>query len=330
MSTVQTRNVTAGNNSRPSRHSRQKDSRAFSPSVGLKSRSAPWWLLTPAGVVCLGLILVPIAFLAYTSFTDYNQRTLFTGEYNFVGLQQYGTIFSDPAFWLALVRTLWFTVAMVAGTVFLGMLVAQMLGRVGSVMRYAVTITLVIAWAMPNVASSQVWLWLFQPGYGVVNWILTQLRIFGNVTNVNWAQDPVLSFASIWMLVVWQAVPFIALTLYAAQNQVSGEYLEAARLDGASEWKIYWRVLLPAMRPTLLLLIVLSIIWDFNVFNQIWLVSQGGPGSATTTLGIYSYKTAFVGFQIGQGAAIALITTILLLIFSSVYIRNLVRSGEDL
>ena len=296
----------------------------------MKSKSAPWWLLTPAGVVCLGLILVPIIFLAYTSLTDYDQKTLFTGEYNFVGLQQYATIFEDPDFWLALVRTLWFTVAMVAGTVVLGMLVAQMLSRVGGIMRYAVTITLVIAWAMPNVASSQVWLWLFQPGYGVVNWILTQLHIFGNVTDVNWAQDPVLAFVSIWLLVVWQAVPFLALTLYAAQNQVSGEYLEAAQLDGASEWKIYWRVLLPAMRPTLLLLIVLSIIWDFNVFNQIWLVSQGGPNSATTTLGIYSYKTAFVGFQIGQGAAVALITTMLLLIFSSVYIRNLIRSGEDL
>ena len=296
----------------------------------MKSTTAHWVLLTPAGIVCIALILVPIVFLIFTSFTDYNQKTLFTGAFNVVGLEQYSAIFVDPEFWWALVRTLWFTVAMVVGTIVLGMAVAQLLTRVGAVMKYAVTVTLVIAWAMPNVASSQVWLWLFQPGYGVVNWLLTQLHVFGDLTNVNWAQDPVFAFVSIWMLVVWQAVPFVGLTLYAAQNQVSGEYLEAARLDGASEWTIYWRVLLPALRPTLLLLIVLSIIWDYNVFNQIWLVSGGGPGSATTTLGIYSYKTAFVGFQIGQGAAIALITTILLLIFSSIYVRNLIRSGEDL
>ncbi|MFV0452836.1 MAG: carbohydrate ABC transporter permease [Propioniciclava sp.] len=291
---------------------------------------APIWLLTPAGILSMALIVVPILFLIYTSFTSYDQRTLFTGEYEFVALAQYQTIFTDPEFWAALARTLVFTFAMVAGSIIIGMLVAQLLAHVSSALRYAITVVLVIAWAMPNVASSQVWLWLFQPGYGVVNWLITQLRIFGDFTNLNWAQDPNFAFASIWMLVVWQAVPFLALTLYSASNQVSAEMLEAARLDGASEWRIYWKILLPTIRPTLLLLIVLSIIWDYNVFNQIWLVSQGGPGSATTTLGIYSYKTAFVGFQIGEGSAVALITTILLLFFSALYIRALIRSGENL
>ncbi|MFV0406041.1 MAG: carbohydrate ABC transporter permease [Propioniciclava sp.] len=303
---------------------------AAMPPAGLRSKVAPIWLLTPAGILSIALIVVPILFLIYTSFTDYNQRTLFTGEYSFVGLDQYSTIFSDGEFWAALGRTLVFTFAMVFGSIVIGMAVAQLLAHVGGILRFLITIALVVAWAMPNVASSQVWLWLFQPGYGVVNWLITQLKIFGDFTNVNWAQDPTYAFASIWMLVVWQAVPFLALTLYSASNQVSPEMLEAARLDGASEWRIYWRVLLPTIRPTLLLLIVLSIIWDYNVFNQIWLVSQGGPGSATTTLGIYSYKTAFVGFEIGEGSAVALITTILLLFFSALYIRALVRSGETL
>ncbi|WP_336647324.1 carbohydrate ABC transporter permease [Microbacterium sp. MMO-10] len=330
MTVTQTEALTTGRKPARSPGPRRPRPATFALPVGMRSRSAPWILLSPAGVVCVALIVVPIVFLVFTSFTDYDQKTLFTGAFSLVGLEQYATVLTDVEFWWALLRTLWFTVAMVAGTVVIGMAVAQLMTRIGSVMRYLVTIALVVAWAMPNVASSQVWVWLFQPGYGVINWLLTQLRVFGDLTNLNWAQDPVFAFASIWMLVVWQAVPFIALTLYAAQNQVSGEYLEAARLDGAGEWTIYWRVLLPALRPTLLLLIVLSIIWDFNVFNQIWLVSGGGPGSATTTLGIYSYKTAFVGFQIGQGAAIALITTVLLLILSSIYVRNLIRAGEDL
>jgi N,N'-diacetylchitobiose transport system permease protein len=75
---------------------------------------------------------------------------------------------------------------------------------------------------------------------------------------------------------------------------------------------------------------ILSIIWDFNVFNQIWLISQGGPNDATSTLGIFTYKTAFIGFDLGNGAAIALITTLLLMLFTAFYIRNLLRSGEDL
>ena len=84
------------------------------------------------------------------------------------------------------------------------------------------------------------------------------------------------------------------------------------------------------LRPTLLLVTILSVIWDYNVFNQIWLVSQGGPDSATTTLGVYSFVTAFVGFEVGKGAAISVVTPLLLLLMTAFYIRHLVRSGEDL
>ncbi|MFE6997219.1 carbohydrate ABC transporter permease [Microbacterium sp. NPDC057659] len=316
-----------GTTRRPRRPQRPRRVQA---TTGMKSRGAPFWLLTPAGLVVIALIATPIGFLVFTSFTDFDQSTLFTGQFDMVGFAQYTRLLSDPEFWWALVRTLLFTAAMVAGSVVIGMGVANMLTRLGTVMRYIVTIVLIMAWEMPNVASSQVWLWLFQPGYGVVNWLLTKLRIFGDVTNVNWAQDPSLAFFCIWMLVVWQAVPFIAVTLYAAQSQMSPDYAEAARLDGAGEWRIYWNVVVPFLKPTLLLMTVLSIIWDFNVFNQIWLVSQGGPDGATTTLGIYSYKMAFVGMDIGRGSAAAIVTSVLLMLFSALYIRNLIRSGEDL
>ena len=111
---------------------------------------------------------------------------------------------------------------------------------------------------------------------------------------------------------MWQAVPFIALTLYAAQTQVAQEYIEAARLDGANEWRIYWNVTIPFLRPTLMLMTILSVIWDFNVFNQIWLITQGGPNDATMTLGVYTYMNAFVSFDLGNGAAIAIVTTLIL------------------
>jgi N,N'-diacetylchitobiose transport system permease protein len=290
----------------------------------------PLWLLSPAGIVIIALILVPIVFLIATSFTNFDQRTLFTGAFNWVGLNQYTAIFTNVDFWWALIRTVGFTAAMVAGSVFIGMGVSQLLTRLASGMRYVVTVVLILAWAMPNVASSQVWKWLFEPGFGVINWLLTKLHIFGDLTNVNWTQDSSLAFACIWLLIVWQAVPFIALTLYAAQSQVGQEYVEAARLDGASEWSIYWNVTIPFLRPTLMLMTILSIIWDFNVFNQIWLVSQGGPNDATNTLGVYTYTSAFVSFNLGGGAAIAIVTTILLMIFTAFYIRSLLRSGEDL
>ena len=290
----------------------------------------PLWLLTPAGIVIIALILVPIGFLLFTSFTDFDQRSLFTGEFNWTGLSQYVTVFTSVDFWWALVRTILFTTAFVGGSIVIGMGMAQLLTRLGSVMKYIVTVVLILAWAMPNVASAQVWKWLFQPGYGVINWLLTQTHLFGDVLNVNWPQDASLAFICIWFLVVWQAVPFIALTLYAAQSQVSQEYVEAARLDGANEWRIYWNVTIPFLRPTLMLMIILSVIWDFNVFNQIWLISEGGPSDATTTLGVYTYTNAFVSFDLGNGSAIAIVTTIILGVLSAFYVRSLLRSGEDL
>ncbi|MFT4083176.1 MAG: sugar ABC transporter permease [Nocardioides sp.] len=291
---------------------------------------APLFLLTPAGLVVVALTLVPIGFLVFTSFTDYDQRTLFTGVYHVVGLENFRTVFTDAEFWRAVARTLAFTAAMVAGSVLIGMGVAQLLGKIGVLLRYVLTIVLILAWAMPNVASSMVWGWLFQPGYGIANWLLTRTHLFGDVTATNWADRPTLAYLCIWLLIVWQAVPFIALTLHAAQTQVDPAYYEAARLDGASEWRVYWTITLHFLRPTLLLVTVLSIIWDFNVFNQIWLISRGGPDGATSTLGVYTYREAFVSFDIGHGAAIALVTTALLMVVTSLYIHSLLRAGEDL
>jgi len=290
----------------------------------------PFWLLSPAGIIIVVLTIVPIGLLVVSSFTDFDQRSLFTGEFEWVGLQQYVTVFGDPAFWTSALLTVVFSAAMVAGTIVIGMAVAQLLAWVSGPMRHAITVVLILAWAMPNVASSVVWKWLFQPGYGVVNWMLTQLRVFGDMTSTNWGDVAGLAFLSIWMLIVWQAVPFVALTLYAAQTQVPADHLEAVRLDGAGEWRAYWTIVVPALRPTLLLVTILSVIWDFNVFNQIWLVTQGGPDNATTTLGIWTYRTAFVGFDIGEGAAISVVTTLLLIGLTALYVRNLVRTGDDL
>ncbi len=302
-----------------------RSARAFADRRGMAAL-----LLSPAGIVILAVTIVPLVVMVFTSFTNFNQRSLFTGAFDMVGLDQFQAVLSDPAFWASFVRTILFTAALVAGSVLIGVGVSHLLTRIGGVLRTVVTIVLVFAWAMPNVAASLVWNWLFQPGYGVVNWLLTQVGIFGDMTNTDWSADPFLAFTAIWLLIVWQAVPFIALTVYAAETQVAAEYIEAARLDGASDARVYRSVTLPFLRPTIMLVTILSTIWNFNVFNQIWLVSHGGPNGATSTLGVFTYITAFVGFDIGAGSAIAVITTILLAVVTSFYIRSLVRSGEDL
>lgn len=292
---------------------------------------APYWMLAPAGLMMFFVMAVPIGFLIFTSFTNFNQRTLFTGAFDFVGLAQYGQILTSPSFWWSLARTIAFCLALLLGTVLIGAGMAHLLTRLPVALRYLVTVALVLAWAMPNVATSLVWSWLFQPQYGVINWLITRLGIFGDTTSVNWSADPTLAWICVWLLVVWGSVPFTALTLYAAETQVSMDLKEAARLDGASEIAVYRVVVLPSIAPTLLLITMLSIIWNFNLFNQIWLVTKGGPDGATSTLGVFTYTTAFSGnLQIGTGSAIAVASTIILLALSALYIRVLVRSGENL
>jgi N,N'-diacetylchitobiose transport system permease protein len=305
---------------------RPRRARRYTP----QSRFAPAWLLTPAGIIVIALILVPIGFLIYTSFTNYDQRSLFTGEVSGVGFHQYTSTLGSSQFWSSTLLTLWFTAALVGGSLVVGVGVSELMMLLGKRMRYVVTLVLIFAWAMPTVAATQVWNWLFEPGFGVVNWLLTQLHIFGNLTNEAWNNNKWLALFNIWLLVVWQAVPFIAFTTYAARSQVDTAMIEAARIDGASELRIYVSIILNSLRPTILLVALLSVIWDFNLFNQVWLISQGGPNNSTATLGIWTYLSAFTSFQIGTGAAISVLTTIMLLVLSGFYIRRLLRAGEDL
>lgn len=272
----------------------------------------------------------PLVRLVLISGQDYGLRALFTGRAAWVGFGNYAAVLRAGDLDPVLVRTIVFCVALVTGTLLIGMGAALMLGAVGHRMRTAITLCLIAAWAVPNVAATLIWQWLFQPTYGVVNWLLTQARVFGDFGQHDWLAGPTSAFVLVWLLVVWQSVPFVALTLRAGLSQIPRSYYEAAELDGAG-WVARFRVVtLPFLRPILLLVAILSVIWDFNVFNQIWILTGGGPSEGTTTLGIWSFTKAFTSYSYGQGAAIAVFSVVLLMILTAYYVRRLVRSGEEL
>ncbi|MFB9684999.1 carbohydrate ABC transporter permease [Amycolatopsis plumensis] len=289
----------------------------------------PYGLLLPAAAL-LGLVLgYPLVRLVVISLQDYGLRSLFTGKTGFAGGKNYAAVLADPQLLPVLARSVGFCAALVLGTLVIASGVALLLQRLGRRMRTAVTLCLIAAWALPNVASTLVWQWLFQPGYGVVNWLLTRLG-FGNLTQHDWTTSPASAFTLVWLLVVWQSVPFAALTLHAGLSQIPRSYYEAAALDGAGPWRVHRTITIPFLQPILGLVTILSVIWDFTVFNQIWILTQGGPGGGTTTLGIWTFTRAFSRNDFGQGAAIAVVSVVLLVGLTAVYVRRLVRSGEDL
>ena len=284
--------------------------------------------MAPAGIVLAGVLGYPLVRLVVNSFQDFGLRALFTGKTQWIGFANYTAIFKDSQFGPVLLRTGVFTGSLVIGCLVIGMAMAQMMSNVGRGLRTVLNFLLILAWALPTVSATLVWQWLFEPVYGVLNWLITQLGWFGDYTSHRWTGTAGGGFTIVWLLIVWQSVPFVALTLYAGQSQIPAEFYEAAQLDGAGSWRMYRSITLPFLRPVLYLATILQIIWHFNTFNQLWILTRGGPDGGTTTLSIWAFQKAFASNSFGQGSAIAVVTAILLMILTSLYIRRLMRSGE--
>ncbi|MCI2417002.1 sugar ABC transporter permease [Saccharopolyspora sp. K220] len=294
----------------------------------IQSSGLPWAMIAPAVLVILVVLGYPLVRLAILSFQDFGSRSLFTGEADFAGLENFTRALGDSEFWEVLGRTVVFTVVCVTALMVLGFLIAHLLLGVSPWVRVVTTACLVLVWAMPMVAATLVWQWMYQPLYGVANWLLTQLRVLGDLSAHNWLANPTEALGLIVLLVVWKGLPFIALTMFAALGQIPESLYEAARLDGAGTFATFRRITIPIMRPVLAVLAILEVIWSVNSFTPIWVLTQGGPSGQTTTLGVYAYLTAFNANDYGAGAAIAVLTVILLAVFAAVYVKKVAAQGE--
>jgi ABC-type sugar transport systems, permease components len=282
----------------------------------------------PAVLVLLVVLGYPLYLLVSLTFQNFGPQALFTGKATSAGLSNYTAVLQNPEFWQVLGRTALYVVATAGLVLVLGMLVAHMLRRLSPVMRLTTMITLVLVWAMPMVTASLIWQWLFQPQYGVMNWLVTQLGVFGDYSAHNWFMDPVQALVLIIVLEVWKGLPFVALVLYAGLSQIPDSMFEAATLDGAGAWQSFSTITLPMLRPVVFLVSILEVIWTVNSFVPIWILTKGGPNGGTTTLGVWAYLNAFVSNDYGRGATIAVLTVVILAVFTSIYVRRLVMDEE--
>jgi N,N'-diacetylchitobiose transport system permease protein len=196
-------------------------------------------------------------------------------------------------------------------------------------MRLAVMGGLVVAWAIPVIAATTVFQWLFQSQLGVVNWVLVALG-FEQYDGKAWFADGNSTFAIIVLLIVWQSVPFAALTLYAAMTTVPKELHESAQIDGAGAVKTFRLITFPILRPMFGLILCLEVIWVFKCFVQIWAISQGGPGDATLTLPVYAYQIAQSLNRYDLGAAISMVTVLILAVVLLAYFRQMFKEEGEL
>jgi N,N'-diacetylchitobiose transport system permease protein len=300
----------------------------------------PYLLLLPSVVVIGVLLLWPLGQVVAMSFFDLDHVRQIQGrrEWPFAGLDNYRQILGDPFFRTVLRNTVLFAAANVAITMVLGTLVGLLLNRLSRRMAAFVGSCVMLAWATPALIGSIVWKWIFDETSGLVTWGLNALpdglseALFGraNWTGYGWFNSPLLFFAILTLVVVWHSFPFVAVSVLAGLKSVPSELHEAARIDGAGPWRVFWSVTFPILRPVFGILVVLSTIWDFKVFTQQFALAGGTHDRPTYMLSIYSYVTAFLPPpKYGLGSAIAVILTLILLVVTGFYVRMLLKQEES-
>jgi N,N'-diacetylchitobiose transport system permease protein len=288
----------------------------------------PYLLLLPVIVVMAAVLGYPLYFLVKLSFQQYGLPELIQRHGSWIGFDNYSSVLHDRVFWDTLLRTVVFTIANVTLTMVLGLLLALLLVRVGSVVRVLLSAGLVLVWSMPPVVAVQVWFWMTNFQNGVLNYILTELHL-GDFFQHDWYGTTFSKLAMVTLLIVWGALPFVAITLYAGLAQVPDELVDAAEIDGAGPWRVFRDVTFPILKPVLLILTSLSIIWDFGVFTQPYLlIGASHVDSSNYLMGVYVFIQGYAHSEFGRGAAISILMLLVVAVLSVFYVRRMVKMGD--
>jgi N,N'-diacetylchitobiose transport system permease protein len=292
----------------------------------LRRSAFPYGLLLPA-LVGMGIGLAyPLYRMGVMSTQEFGLRQQFgTEPPEFIGLDNFRDIFGNPQFWAVLRRSLVFALVNVALTMGLGTLVALLLTKLGRVMRFGLTVALLLAWAAPPLTSTILWQWMFDSRFGVINWALSGVG-FSGFEEHSWLSEPLSFYFVATIIVVWMGLPFVAFTLYAAMTQIPADVVEAAKIDGAGAWQRFRDVTWPGIKPVFIIMTALSTVWDLRVFTQIFVLQKaGGMTRDTDLLGTYAYREAIAGNHFGRGAAIALVLVAITLLLTVFYIRQMFK-----
>ena len=297
-----------------------------SPTRTTRTRTAPlpYLLITPA-VLALCLALgYPLVRQLVLSFQEFGLAQQFGRPPEWVGLGNYRELLADGYLWRVTVRTVVFCLVNAAVTMLLGVGLALVMRAMSRPVRLLTQTGLLLAWAMPLVASLTVWQWLFDTQYGVVNHVLSALG--GDFEGHGWLLRPLSFFFVATVVVVWMSVPFVAFTVYAALTQLPEELVEAAEIDGAGLGQRLRHVVYPSIRPVLLVVGLLQIIWDLRVFAQIFILQEaGGSARETNLLGTYIYRLGIGGGDFGTSAAVAVFMLALTVVLTAPYVRAMLR-----
>ena len=309
------------------RQDQHQDDKAFWArlrSVNL-SRVGDYLFVLPAMALIVAVLLYPLGYQLYMSVYGVTVGNFITGTAPFVGFEQYQEIVSDPNFRHSLLITLVYTVSCLTFQFVIGLALALFFSRAfpgNGVLRAL----MLLGWMIPLVVTGNLWRWMLNGQYGVVNLLLNLGPLdFGR----DWLTNPTSALIGVIVANVWVGIPFNMVLLLAGLQGISLTLYEAARVDGANPVQRFFYITLPQLRPVMLIVLLLGFIYTFKVFDLLFVMTRGGPVSATEVLPIYIYDIIFEFFRFGEGAAASVLVLVLPITLALTYLLLLRREESS-
>jgi multiple sugar transport system permease protein len=289
----------------------------------MKQSLTPYFFLLPAIIIILALTIMPLVYSLYLSVTNYEMGRPYLGV-RFVGLQNYMEAITDTRFLTALLRTFYFSAVVVSCEFALGLILALALNR-NFVGRNFVMILLTISFMIAPVAVGFLWWTILDTNYGPMNHLVVDILHLAE-NKISWTGDPNVALYSIMLVDIWQYTPFMMLILLAGLKSIPAEPYEAALIDGASGLAMFRHITLPLLKPAILVALLIRIIDSFKVYDLVYLLTYGGPGTSSEVASFYIYLRGFKHFRISYASALSYIILVISAILITLLI-SIIRRG---
>lgn len=308
------------------RSSIRSDIQIPEPRICVSDARLAWWFVAPALAVILLIALFPLGWTVWESLHLHDLRMPWLGK-PFIGLANYREILSDARFWAAMWRTSFFTVASVSLELALGLFLALAMDR-SFRGRGLVRAATLVPWAIPTVVAALLWRFIFEAEGGIANALLLDIRLLDEP--LVWLIGRWTAWVPVILADVWKTTPFVALLLLAGLQNISRDLYEAAAMDGASAgWQLR-HITLPLLKPAILVALIFRTLDAFRVFDLIYVLTGGGPGTATEPIALYTFTTLLQNLRFGYGSAMSVIIFLVTFLLAVLYIRVLgVELGSD-
>lgn len=276
------------------------------------------FLIGPATVIVLAVVAYPFFYNVALSLSNANIYHL--RDWRLIGFEQYLAVFAEPLFRSILLKTIIWTVVNVVFHVAIGVFLAVLLNQRFVEGKPIWRVLLILPWAIPQYITALTWRGMFNYEYGAVNLLIGQ---YLGLPGIEWLKSPLEAFLAVIITNIWLGFPFMMVVALGGLQSIPGELYEAADVDGASEWKKFWTITAPLLKPVMAPAITLGVVWTFNNVNIVWLVSNAGePNDQTHILVSYVYKAAFSMYRFGWAAALSMVIFAILFAFTQVFLRR--------